>query len=408
MRILLLSQFFDPEPVPKGLAFAKALVAAGHQVQVLTGFPNYPGGKVYAGHDVSLHRQEHIDGVDIHRVALYPSHDRSALRRIANYASFAMSAACLGPLVVDKPDVVFVYHPPLTISLPAATLKLLLGVPFVYEVQDLWPDTLRATKMIDQPQALDVIGRWAQQVYRVADEIIVISPGFRDRLVERGVSPDKIEVLPNWCEEGRVVMQPRDPSLMDHFGLSGRFNVMFAGTMGFAQGLDAVLDAAKISQQKTPHVQYVFVGGGVDKARLEARSSELGLENVKFLPRQPIENMGRILPLADALLVHLRDDPLFAITIPSKTQAYLYAGIPVIVAMRGDAPALVEAAHAGVVCPPEDPTALAEAVADLATRSTKELSKMGQAGRAYYDAELSMKVGVQRYLDIFHRVTGTT
>lgn len=408
MRILLLMQFFDPEPQPRGLVFAKALKNAGHEVEVLTGFPNYPGGKIYEGHEVSVHRKEDHDGVVVHRVALYPSHDRSAVRRIANYGSFALSAAFVGPSVVTKPDVVFVYHPPLTISVPAATLKLLWGVPFVYEVQDLWPDTLRATGMIDRAQVLAIIGWWARQVYRVADRVTVISPGFRNLLIERGVRPDKVEVVPNWTEEDRFTLEPRDPALVKTYGLEGRFNVMFAGTMGIAQGLDAVLDAAKISQQRTPRAQYVFVGGGVDKARLEAQSQELGLDNVVFLPRQPLEAMGRILPLADALLVHLRDDPLFAITVPSKTQAYLWAGVPVIMAMRGDAADMVEAAKAGVVCTPEDPASIADAVHDLASRSDDALRELGRSGRAYYDEQLSLRVGVQRYINMFQRLAGVS
>ena len=152
--------------------------------------------------------------------------------------------------------------------------------------------------------------------------------------------------------------------------------------MGLAQALDSVLDAAKITLEQIPRVQYVFVGGGIDKPRLEQRARDLGLSNVKFLPRQPIEEMGRILPLADVLLTHLRDDPQFRITIPWKTQSSLYAGVPIINAGHGDAARLVESAGAGIVCEPENPTSIANAVADLESRSPEELGDDGTIGKS--------------------------
>src|SRR5262245_33222552 len=151
MRVLLLTQFFDPEPTLKGMAFARGLQRLGHEVEVLTGFPNYPGGAVYEGHEIVPWKTEEIDGVRVNRVWLCPSHDRSAVRRVANYASFAMSAATIGPWRIRKPDVVYVHHPPPTISIPARAIRTLTGAPFVYEVQDIWPDTVSASGMMSSP-----------------------------------------------------------------------------------------------------------------------------------------------------------------------------------------------------------------------------------------------------------------
>ena len=183
MRILFLTQWFDPEPSFKGLLFAKELKRRGHQVSVLTGFPNYPGGKLYPGYSVRLWQRETMEGVDILRVPLYPSHDRSALGRVANYLSFALSAAVLGPLLTAEADVVYVYHPPATVGLAALAFRWLRGVPCVYDVQDLWPDTLLATGMVRGALIPTLVGWWCDVVYRVVNAIVVLSPGYKRRLL---------------------------------------------------------------------------------------------------------------------------------------------------------------------------------------------------------------------------------
>ena len=402
MRVLLLSQFFDPEPTLKGLAFAKALRDRGCEVEVLTGFPNYPGGKVYEGYRLRGYMREEMDGIPVHRVYLYPSHDQSARKRALNYGSFALSAAA-NLWRVRRPDVAYVHHPPATIGLPAAWIRALRGVPFVYEVQDLWPDTLAATGMMGNPRLLAMIGRAMARTYRRAARIVVISEGFRRRLVERGVPEAKIDVLMNWAEEGRLVVSERDPALARELGIDAPFLVMFAGTMGLAQALDPVLDAAGLVAARNPDVVFALVGGGVEVERLRARVEAEGIANVRFVGRQPMERMGAILPLADALLVHLRDDPLFAITVPSKTQAYLSAGVPIVMAVRGDAADLVERAGAGMLAEPENPESIAAAVLHLAGRSTEDRAEMGARGREFYRSELSLSVGADRYVEILRR-----
>ena len=398
MKILILSQWFDPEPTLKGLSFARALVARGHEVEILTGFPNYPGGKVYPGYRISPFRRETQDGIRINRVALYPSHDRSGLKRMANYFSFALSACLFGPWLVRRPDVIYAYHPPLTTSLPAFALKLTKRVPVVYDIQDLWPDTLGATGMMGNPRTIRFIDRWARWVYRTVDRIVVLSPGFRRRLVERGVPPQKIDVVYNWNEARQTPTTP-DRAFARENGFGERFTVMFAGSLGPAQALDAVLDAAKLC----PEADFVFVGSGFERERLEARTRDEGIANARFLGQQPMEAMGGILPLADALLVHLRDDPLFEITIPSKTQAYLACGVPIVMAVSGDAAELVRAADAGLIVPPENPEALAQAVRALGAMTPEDRKRLGENGREYYTRQLSVDVGVRAFEAAFER-----
>jgi len=408
MRILLLTQWFQPEPTFKGLPFAQELAARGHDVGVLTGFPNYPGGEVYPGYRIRPWVREQIDRVSILRVALYPSHDKSGFRRALNYVSFAISAAAIGTALIRRPDVVYVYHPPATIGFAATVIGFFRKVPFVYDVQDLWPDTVALSGMMSSPASFTLLDKWCKFVYRCARHIVVLSPGFKQQLVRRGVPPDKIDVIYNWCDETTIQPTTADPELASRLGLSDGFNVMFAGTMGTVQALDAVLEAAALCRQTLPNVQFVFVGGGVDRNRLEKKAADLELTNVRFLPRQPMSAMGAVLGLADVLLVHLKNHPVFSITIPSKTQAYMASGKPVLMAVRGDAAQLVIQSGGGLVCEPENPKSIAETVARFAVMSPEQRRSMGEAGKKYYDEQLCMKAGVTKFEALFARICGVT
>jgi glycosyltransferase involved in cell wall biosynthesis len=400
----MLTQWFDPEPTFKGLLLAKELAKRGHAVEVLTGFPNYPGGKIYAGYKIKLFQREMMDGIPIFRVPLYPSHDNNSINRIANYTSFALSASIIGIFGVKRPDVIYVYHPPATIGLPALFLHLLRCTPFVYDIQDLWPDTLEATGMLANRTVLWLVDRWCRFIYSQAGKIVVLSPGFREMLSRRDVPEHKIEVIYNWCDENHLQVRVRNEDLARELGMGERFNVVFAGTMGKAQALDAVLEAACLLRDRLPNVQFVFVGGGIDVDRLKGKAIEQGLSNVLFLSRRSPSEIGNILNLADVLLVHLRDDPLFRITIPGKTQAYMAIGRPILMGVRGDAAALVEKAGAGLTCAPEDPQNIADAVERFYNMSREKLDLMGHNGKIFYEHELSLSIGARRFEEIFQSV----
>jgi len=404
MRILILTQWFDPEPTFKGLLFAKELRKSGHEVEVLTGFPNYPGGKLYDGYKIKFFQREMISGIPVIRVPLYPSHDSNSIKRILNYISFALSASLLGVFLVKRADVIYVYHPPATIGLPALFLRLFYRAPFVYDIQDLWPDTLAASGMLDNSAALWITGKWCRFIYSQAAKIVVLSPGFKEILIRRGVPGHKVEVIYNWCEDDKIQATARNEGLARELGMSERFNIVFAGTMGKAQVLDAVLEAALLLRNKLPKVQFVFVGGGIDVDRLKEKAIEQGLTNVCFLSRRPPSEIGDILSLGDVLLVHLRDDPLFRITIPSKTQAYMAVGRPILMGVKGDAAALVEKAEAGLACAPENPQDIADTVEKFYNMSQRDLALMGHNGKMFYEHELSLRIGARRFEEIFQSV----
>jgi colanic acid biosynthesis glycosyl transferase WcaI len=410
MRILILSQWFDPEPTLRDLSFARKLASHGHTVEVLTGFPNYPGGKLYPGYRVRPWKIEWMDDIRVCRVALYPSHDRSAVGRILNYLSFAVASAILGPVLAHRPDVIYVYHPPGTIGLPALLLRRWFSAPIVYDVQDLWPDTIASTGMLSNRVGIKLLDRFCRFVYRHADRVVVLSPGFRKILIERGVSASKIDVIYNWCNDSAMNESSMNKSSMERrrmppvpIGAIGDFVVLFAGTQGLAQALDAVLEAASLCRSRVPQARFVFIGGGVDADRLERRAHEMQLDNVRFLPRQPMAAMGSILSAADVLLVHLKDDPLFRVTIPSKTQAYLAAGRPILMGVTGDAAELLERSGAGLVCEPENPASIAEGVRLLFEAGQSRLRAMGQAGRDFYERELTLEAAVDKFDVVFQQ-----
>jgi colanic acid biosynthesis glycosyl transferase WcaI len=402
VRILLLTQWFDPEPTFKGMVFARELVKQGFEVEVLTGFPNYPSGKIYPGYAVKWLQKELIDGVQVTRVPLYASHDSSALKRIANYVSFACSALIYGLFGAKKIDVIYAYHPPLTTGLTAALLRLIKRVPVVYDIQDMWPDTLRATGMLNNERALGIVSKVCDWVYARLDHLVVLSPGFKRLLVKRGVPSSKITVIYNWADEQALAIKTAltDSALID----SSKFNVLFAGNMGKAQALDSVLKAALIVSNVNPNVQFVFIGGGIELDRLKQQALEMGLNNICFIPPVSMAEVGAYLEKADVLLVHLKADPLFEITIPSKTQAYMSVGKPLLMAVNGDAADLVRESGAGVVVPSQDEGALADAILELAKLPNAELVAMGERAAKFYAQQLSVEVGVGKFADIFRQI----
>ncbi len=407
-RVLLLTQWFDPEPTFKGLLFARELVRQGFEVEVVTGFPNYPGGKVYSGYKIKWLQREVIDGVHVTRVPLYPNHDQSAIKRVLNYASFAASSLFYGLFMAKRADVIYAYHPPLTVGVTASLLRLLRRIPVVYDIQDMWPDTLRATGMLNNPKALNVVAAVCRWVYRCMDHIVVLSPGFKRLLLERGVPERKLEVIYNWADEV-ALMAPQGaapiPSLVgDGQGEGAAFTILFAGNMGKAQALDTVLDAALLLLQRGARVRWVMLGGGVEVPRLKQRAADMQLTNMVFLPPVPMTEVGAYLNAADALLVHLRKDPLFEITIPSKTQAYMAVGKPLLMGVDGDAADLVRQSGGGLVAESENPHALADAAEHMATLSSGDLIKMGRKAQAYYQQHLALAVGVARFGAIFKKI----
>ena len=398
-RIILLTQWFEPEPTPRGMVFAKELVNRGYEVEVITGFPNHPGGKLYPGYTMKLLQREYADGVEVTRLPLYTSHDESALKRILSFGSFALSTIIYGLFFAKKADAMHVYHPP---GVAAVIIGFFRRIYVVYDVQDMWPDNLRATGMISNPAILNFIANICQWVYKNVDRITVISPGFKQLLIDRGVPAEKIEIIYNWCDE--EVLNAPVGSLPANFPTANEFTILFAGTMGKAQALSEVISAAEIVRDHQTQIRFVFLGGGVEVEKLNLLAEAKELDNVIFIPKVPIEEVGLMLQKADVLLVHLKDDILFQYYLPSKVQAYLAMGKPLLMCVLGDAATVIEQSQCGLTALPENARSIAESVISLATISEDKLRQMGERGKDFYIREMSIQVGVKKFCDIFNNI----
>lgn len=384
---------------------AKGMVKRGHKVSVITGFPNYPYGQIFSGYKQRLWMEEEIDNVKVLRFPLYPDHSFSLIKRSLYYLTLAFSASVLGPLLCGDIDVIFVYHP-LSLGIPAWWIGLCRQAPFILNIQDMYPESLSATEILGNRVALASVSKFAGFLYHYASAIAVISPGFQQNLINKGVPREKIEVIFNWADE--EIYRPVSPqdSFAEKWALKGSFNIIYAGSMGPAQGLQNVLEAA-MRLNDLPEVRFVLIGDGLEKANLEAMARDMNIRNVVFLPRQPASQMPYFYAWADALLVHLIDAPLFEITMPSKVQSSLACGRPILIAVKGDAADLVIAAEAGFAIPPSDPDALGSAVRTLYSLTPQAREQMGRNGREYFLKNLTSEVIFSKYDALFKRIANS-
>lgn len=405
MRVLMLTQFYAPEPAFKFPDLARQLAARGHQVQVITGFPCYPFGKTYAGYRQSLCQEEEIDGVLVTRVPQFPDHSRSALRRALYYFSFALSAATIGLFKARHADVLLVYQSAMPTGLAGWVLSRLRGVPYVLDVVDLWPESVQASGMLNNRLISGAITRAMQFIYRGADRINVITQGYWRNLVARGVDSQKLSLIHCWPAEGLFDPTPPLPSVRREHGMEDKFSVVYAGAVGPVQDLRVLLDAAE-ELRGEPEFQFLVAGEGVQREGLEREALERGLTNLRFLGRRPPEAVRELYAAADALLVHLKPDPMSSVSIPSKTFAYMASGKPLLMAVEGEAAALVERHGCGVTTPPSDPEALCRAIRQLRGAFVGQREAMGSAGRRAYLQHYCSSVQVTKFENLLSGVAG--
>lgn len=397
MRVLILSQYYDPEPVPKPADLAKALMERGHSVSVLTGYPNYPSGTLYDGYRLHLFERSEIDGVPVMRTYEYPDHGKRVKGRLLNYGSLVVSMALAIPRL-RRADVMYVWHPPLTIGVAAWLVSLFRRIPFVYDVQDIWPESAVLSGILKPGTMVSLMSRLEKFVYARASHILVVTEGAKQNLVEKAVPADKISVMPHWIEEDLFESVPDEEirRVREVCGWGDRFIVLFGGNLGMVQGLDTVVRSARFLDSNRTRI--VLVGDGSDRHRLQGMAAELGVtDRVQFIDRQPMTAMPAFMAASDALLVHLRRSELSHYVIPSKTFAYLAAAKPIVMAMEGAAANLVNEADAGVVIPPDDAPLLARTIDDLQRTAPTERRRLGNNGRAYLRAHFSKQHVITSY-----------
>lgn len=400
MRILYLAQFFEPEPMLKGASFVRALIEAGHEVEVVTGFPNYPIGKLYDGYRLSLHQVEMIEGVTVHRVPLYPSHGKSSTGRILNYFSYVASAAFYGIFAAKRFDVIYSYPPP-TVGLAAAAIGFVRRRPFVLDIQDLWPESVLKSGMAGTGRMGSLLSLLCNFVYRRATRIVAQSRGIAAKLVERGVPADKIDVIFNWADEEAA--QPLGTCDLARFGFESRFNVVYGGNLGVLQGLDTMIRAAHLARDRVPDLQLLLIGNGMERDALIALRDQISADNVRIEAGVPRNQIGDVFAAADVLAMHLIDDPLFEVTIPQKTQFYLAMGKPVLIGVRGEAWSFVTEAGAGIATEPGNVEAMAEAMVRFAAMPAADRAAMGARGRDAYRRQFSFATAINATLATMRR-----
>lgn len=386
MKILVVSQYFWPENFRIN-DLVKEWVQRNHQVTVLTGIPNYPSGKVFNAYRENPGAFAQYEGARVIRVPMLPRRS-GKLRLILNYLSFVLGGIIWGPLHLRdiKVDVIFVFEPsPVTVGLPAVWLGALKKAPVVFWVLDLWPETLAAIGVVRSPRVLGWIGHMVRFIYDRCALVLGQSRGFLGCIAKYCSDQKKIRYLPSWAEDVftniDVVPAPEVPIL------ANGFNVMFAGNIGEAQDMPTVLDAAECLKDN-PSIRWIIVGDGRKSEWLRAEVNLRGLQHrVLLLGRFPMERMPSFYAHADALLVSLKRDPVFSMTIPGKVQSYLMAGIPLVGMLDGEGAAVIRDANAGVTCSAGDGTALAKAILKMAGMSQQERKQLGRNGRQYAQRE---------------------
>ncbi len=397
-------------PSARASELARHWVKTGHEVSILTGFPNHPTGIVpveWRSRFRRLTYRENVEGVNVCRTWLWPLPNRKAHERMRNYASFCLSAGLRG-LTLAKPDLIIGSSPQLLVGLSAWWLAFAKQVPFIFEVRDLWPESLVAVGAGSEGSFLHTtLANIAGFLYEKADCIAVVTPAFKDYLIQNwGVPAEKIAIVENGVETD--LFAPASPSITQplrrELGLESKFVVSYIGTMGNAHGLGTLLEAASQLRQQLPEVQFLLVGEGAEKKQIQSSARSLGLTNVHFLDQQPRERIPALISASDTCLVLLKKTDVFKTVIPTKMLEFMACERPLIVGVEGQAHEIMEAAHAGIAIEPENSQALAAAINHL-VNNPEARQMMGKQGRDYILRNFSRAATARKYLEILQTLS---
>ncbi len=398
----MLCQWFPPEHAPIGnllKELAIDLTSKGHYVTIITGFPNHPAGILYDGYKKSLFSLDMIDGVRIVRCYLYTSPKRTIGRRLLNHISFAASsflAACR----LEKHDLLFIVTPPLSNAMTGYLLKNMLGMKSILNVQDIYPDAAVSAGVIGNRVIINILKRLEKWIYGSVDRITVISAGFLDNLMGKGVPCSKVCVIPNWLDLEEIIPLPRDNDYASTCGLQGRFIVLYSGTIGLISGAELLLDCAIYLEFKKDII-FVFVGEGVTKEIMVKEAQRRKLQNVRFLPFQPREKLSGVLSSSDVTVVTLKKGQ-GKFSVPSKVLGYMAAARPVVASVDPDSDTkkLVYDSKCGICVDPGDVGGMSAAILEL-YQDRRKAEILGRNGRDYLLRNFERKEMAARYEALF-------
>jgi len=397
-------------PAARVSELSRHWVNAGHDVTVLTGFPNHPDGVLrpeYRKHFCRGVFREQIDGVKVVRSWLLPFPNRKPYERMLNYGSFCISAGVVGTFL-DRPDVVIATSPQLLVGLSGWWVAKRKRMPFVLEVRDLWPESLAAVGVGKKNSFLHrALSTVAGFLYAKADHVVVVSPAFRGHLVRHWqVQTEKISIIQNGVETKLFSPQTSDTDLRKALSAEGKFVVSFIGTLGLAHGLETLIAAAEVLRRSHPDILFLLIGEGADRERILAMAAAKKLTNICYLSQQPRETIPNYICASDACLVLLKNSDVFETVIPTKMLEFMSCGRPVILGVNGQAREILERSQAGIYVEPENPLALCDAILKL--REQPDLREsMGRNGRKYIVQNLSRERTAMEYLDVLLKLTET-
>lgn len=393
MKILFLTHYFPPEgnaPASRTYDNSKRWVAAGHEVTVLTCAPNVPDGKVYEGYKNKLWQEEWIDGIRVIRVWTFVAANKGAALRILNYLSYLLTAGFFG-LFLPRPDVLVSTSPQFFCGLAGMLLAKVRRLPRILEVRDIWPESIQAVGAMKKSFLTRMLEYVELFMYRSADRIVTVGPGYRDKLIERGVPAEEIDVITNGADLDFYTPGAADQGFLKAYNLEGKFTAAYVGTIGMASGLEVALEASrKLQSEGDDSIRFLLVGDGAQREELEAKAKAEGLTHVVFTGRLDKSMMPAVLRSADACFIHLRKSDLFKTVLPSKLFEAFAVGRAVVLGVDGSAREVLEAADGGIFIEPGNPDELISAVRrlqdDEGLRSAFEQRGLSHV-RTYYNRD---------------------
>lgn len=401
LKAVFICQYYPPEQAPIGVMLrelSRDLAENGHQVTVVTGFPNHPSGRVFPGFKRRLFSTSREGGVKVIRCWLHVSPSKTVFRRLLNFISFGISSF-LAVLFFEKPDLILAVSPPLSNGITAMLLKGIKNCRYIFNVQDIYPDAAVNAGVVRDSLLIGFFQKLEKAIYRKARKVTVISEGFKENLIRKGVSSGKVEIIYNWIDASEIVPQPRENEFALKQGLKGKFVVLYSGTIGIISGAEIILECAQ-KLKNSPDIVFLMVGEGVVKDRIQIAAAQRGLDNIRMLPFQPREILSQVLSSANLAVLTLQKNRGKS-SVPSKVLGYMAAARPVAASLDQDSDTarFLERAGCGICVPAEDAKALTEAILNLYHDPNRRL-KLGQNGREFLLKYGERKVGTAQYQEL--------
>jgi len=403
MNISVYSHYFSPEigaPSARIYDLAQQWLVQGHQVQVVTCFPNHPTGKLYPGYRSRLYQHEQLDNIDIHRHWTYITPNKGFAKKTIGHISYLPSSLAFSHRHRSDLDVTVGSSPTFFAAMSAAAIAARRKIPFIMEVRDLWPAVFVELGVLRNQRIIRALERLELALYKQATKVVTVTDAFRENLIERGVPANKVVSIPNGADEDFWQPTPPNPELQHRLGLEGKFIALYIGAHGISQALGRILDSAALLQTY-PDIHIVFVGEGAEKDELVKRAQQQGLSNVTFL--EPVDKAAvkQFYALADVCLVPLRNIPLFDTFIPSKMFEMLAMARPVVASVRGEAADILQRSGGAIVVEPEDSRAIADAIVSL-FNDPAQAQSLGQHGRQFVLDHYSRRSLASKYVQVIN------